>query len=90
MGNGSGGQDGGRRPLEDEGSAAEVLKEVREKRVTTRQETNETVETEDIKHLGDISDEVSFRYLLVDGTQSIQCTHALCSHNMVQVYLHPH
>ncbi|XP_073972617.1 chascon isoform X2 [Rhodnius prolixus] len=57
MGNGSGGQDGGRRPLEDEGSAAEVLKEVREKRVTTRQETNETVETEDIKHLGDISDE---------------------------------
>ncbi|XP_014244119.1 uncharacterized protein LOC106663643 isoform X2 [Cimex lectularius] len=33
-----------------------VLTEVREKKVTTREETNETVETEDVKHLGDISD----------------------------------
>ncbi|KAL1132497.1 hypothetical protein AAG570_010452 [Ranatra chinensis] len=34
-----------------------LLTEVREKKVTTREETQETVETEDVKHLGDISDE---------------------------------
>uniref|UniRef100_A0A0K8SDI1 Uncharacterized protein n=1 Tax=Lygus hesperus TaxID=30085 RepID=A0A0K8SDI1_LYGHE len=34
-----------------------VVTEIREKKVTTREQTNETLETEDIKHLGDISDE---------------------------------
>ncbi|KAF6203591.1 hypothetical protein GE061_001923 [Apolygus lucorum] len=36
-----------------------VVTEIREKKVTTREQTNETLETEDIKHHGDISDEVS-------------------------------
>lgn len=39
-----------------------VVREVKEKKVVSREETEEVKETEDIQHLGDISDEVS-RYL---------------------------
>lgn len=39
-------------------NGATVLKEVKEHRVLSREETEETRETEDIQHLGDITDEV--------------------------------
>lgn len=35
-----------------------VVREVKEKRVISREETEETKEMEDIQHLGDITDEV--------------------------------
>lgn len=37
-----------------------LMKEVRENKVKSREETEELLETEDIQHLGDITDEVSF------------------------------
>lgn len=37
-----------------------VVREVKEKRVLSREETEEVKETEDIQHYGDITDEVSF------------------------------
>lgn len=36
-----------------------LVKEVRENKVKSREETEERLETEDVKHLGDITDEVS-------------------------------
>lgn len=36
-----------------------VVREVKEKRVVSREETEEVKEVEDVQHLGDISDEVS-------------------------------
>lgn len=36
-----------------------LVKEVKEKTVKSREETEERLETEDVQHLGDISDEVS-------------------------------
>lgn len=37
-----------------------VVREVKERRVVSREETEERRETEDIKHLGDITDEVNY------------------------------
>lgn len=37
------------------------MKEVKEKKVRSREETEEFLETEDVQHLGDISDDVSTR-----------------------------
>ena len=36
------------------------MKEVRENKVKSREEIEELLETEDVQHLGDITDEVSF------------------------------
>lgn len=36
-----------------------VVREVKERRVVSREETEEVKETEDVQHLGDITDEVS-------------------------------
>lgn len=36
-----------------------VVREVKERKVVSREETEEVKETEDIQHLGDITDEVS-------------------------------
>jgi len=36
-----------------------VFKEVKERKVKSREEKQELVETEDVRHLGDLSDEVS-------------------------------
>ena len=36
-----------------------LVREIKEKKVVSREETEERLETEDIKHLGDFSDEVS-------------------------------
>lgn len=37
-----------------------VVREVKERRVLSREETEEVKETEDVQHLGDITDEVRF------------------------------
>lgn len=36
-----------------------IVREVKERKVTSREETEEVKETEDIQHLGDITDEVN-------------------------------
>lgn len=41
-------------------NATGLVKEVRENKVKSREETEERLETEDVKHLGDITDEVCF------------------------------
>lgn len=41
------------------------MKEVKERRVLSREEIEETRETEDVKHLGDITDEVSFFFYIL-------------------------
>lgn len=42
-----------------------VVKEVKERTVKSREEKEERLETEDIQHLGDISDEVSTVSLII-------------------------
>lgn len=39
-----------------------VVREVKEKRVVSREETEEVKEVEDVQYLGDITDEVSLRF----------------------------
>jgi len=39
-----------------------LVKEVKERVVKSREETEERLETEDVQHIGDISDEVSFHF----------------------------
>lgn len=46
-----------------------VVKEIKERTVKSREEKEERLETEDIQHLGDISDEVSHNLQL----SSIKC-----------------
>lgn len=41
-----------------------VVREVKERRVVSREETEEVKETEDVQHLGDITDEVRFSKIL--------------------------
>lgn len=43
-----------------------VVREVNEKKVISREETEEVKETEDIQHLGDISDEVSTCFTILN------------------------
>lgn len=56
-------------------AAGGLVKEVKEKTVKTREEKEERLETEDVQHLGDISDDVSRRrdlclYLKMSDTKS--------------------
>jgi len=44
-----------------------LLKEVREKKIKSREEKEELVETEDVVHLGDISDKVSKQYIIISS-----------------------
>lgn len=48
-----------------------VVTEVREKKVTTRQEKNETIETEDVKHLGNISDQ-AYKKAIESGSPEVE------------------
>lgn len=44
-----------------------VVREVKEKRVVSREEREETKEVEDVQHLGDITDEVtSFMFVMIE------------------------
>lgn len=48
-----------------------VVREVKERRVVSREETEEVKETEDVQHLGDITDEVRFSGVIAFLVSSI-------------------
>lgn len=48
-----------------------VVREVKERRVVSREETEEVKETEDVQHLGDITDEVRFSGVIAFLVRSI-------------------
>lgn len=55
-----------------------VVREVKERRVISREETEEVKETEDVQHLGDITDEVSIPSNLVSRKYNWQGVPSIC------------
>lgn len=42
-----------------------LVRETKEKKVVSREQTDERLETQDIQHFGDFSDEVGFKHFLI-------------------------